>query len=101
MDVRFHRLAIREYEERRDWYERRREGLGDAFRDEVDRAVARIAKSPNRWPVVFVKFRKVRLRRFPYLLYYHVADTSLALALVLAVAHARRRPGYWKRRLTN
>lgn len=99
MDVRFHRLAIREYEERRTWYERRREGLGDAFRDEVDRAVARIAKSPNRWPVVFVKFRKVRPRRFPYLLYDHVVDASLAL--VLAVAHARRRPGYWKRRLTN
>jgi hypothetical protein len=41
----------------------------------------------------------VRLRRFPYILYYHVVDDSLAL--VLAVAHARRRPGYWRRRLTN
>jgi toxin ParE1/3/4 len=97
VDVRFHRLAIREYEETRVWYERRREGLGDAFRDEVDRAVARIARAPTRWPVAFVRFRKVRLRRFPYLLYYHVMDDSLAL--VLAVSHARRRPGYWRRRL--
>ena len=97
MDVRFHRLAIREYEETRAWYERRREGLGDAFRDEVDRAVARIARAPTRWPVAFVRFRRVRLRRFPYLLYYHVMDDSLAL--VLAVSHARRRPGYWRRRL--
>ena len=31
MEVRFHRLAIREYEDRRTWYESRREGLGDAF----------------------------------------------------------------------
>src|SRR5262245_25469397 len=99
MDVRFHRLAIREYEETRSWYERRREGLGEAFTDEVDRAIARIAKSPIRWPVCFVKFRRVRLRRFPYLLYYYVVDDSLAL--VLAVAHARRRPGYWRRHLTN
>lgn len=97
MDVRFHRLAIREYEDTRDWYERRREGLGDSFRDDVDRAIARIARSPTRWPVVFVRFRRVRLRRFPYLLFYHVVDPSLAL--VLAVAHARRRPGYWRRRL--
>ena len=98
MDVRLHRLAIREYEETRACYERRREGLGDAFRDEVDRAIARIAKSPTRWPVAFVKFRRVRLRRFPYLLEYYVVDASRAL--VLAVARARRRPGYWKRRLT-
>jgi hypothetical protein len=97
MDVRFHRLAIREYEETRAWYERRREGLGDSFRDEVDRAVARIAKSPTQWPVAFDRFRRVRLRRFPYLLYYYVVDASLAL--VLAVAHGRRRPGYWRRRL--
>jgi toxin ParE1/3/4 len=97
MDVRFHRLAIREYEETRAWYERQREGLGGEFTDEVDRAIARIARSPTRWPVVFAKFRKVRLRRFPYILYYYVVDPSLAL--VLAVAHGRRRPGYWKRRL--
>lgn len=97
MDVRFHRLAIREYEETRAWYERRREGLGNSFRDEVDRAVARIAKSPTRWPIAFVKFRRVRLRWFPYLLYCYVVDTSLAL--VLAVAHGHRRPGYCRRRL--
>src|SRR5947209_20454671 len=97
MDVRFHRLAIREYEETRDLYERRREGLGEAFTGEVDRAIARIAKSPTRWPVAFVRFRRVRLRRFPYLLYYYVVDDSLAL--VLAVAHARPRPGYWTRRV--
>ena len=99
MQVRFHRLAIREYEEARAWYERRREDLGDAFTDEVDRAISRIARSPSRWPAVFVRFRRVRLRRFPYILYYHVVDDSLAL--VLAVAHARRRPGYWRRRLSN
>jgi hypothetical protein len=99
MEVRFHRLAIREYEDRRTWYESRRDGLGDAFASEVDRAVARIEKSPNRWPVAFVKFRRVRLRRFPYILYYYVVDPTRAL--VLAVAHARRRPGYWRRRLSN
>jgi toxin ParE1/3/4 len=99
MEVRFHRLAAREYEDARTWYERRREGLGDAFADEVDRAIARIEKSPTRWPVIFVKFRRVRLRRFPYILYYHVVDSTRAL--VLAVAHARRRPGYWRRRLSN
>jgi hypothetical protein len=99
MEVRFHRLAAREYEETRAWYERRRDRLGDAFTNEVDRAIVRIAKDPTRWPVSFVKFRRVRLRRFPYVLYYHVVHASQVL--VLAVAHTRRRPGYWRRRLSN
>jgi len=97
MEVRFHRLAAREYQEARRWYERRRPGLGVEFATETDRAASRIAKYPHRWPVYFERFRRVRLRRFPYSLYYHVVDSSLVL--VLAVAHGRRRPGYWRRRL--
>jgi hypothetical protein len=99
MEVRFHRLAAREYEEARNWYERRRAGLGPEFANETDRAIARIAKYPNRWPIYFERFRRVRLRRFPYSLYYFVVGSSRVL--VLAVAHARRRPGYWRRRLSN
>jgi plasmid stabilization system protein ParE len=98
MDVRFHRLAAREYEEARTWYERRGTGLGDEFAEETDRAIARIANDPYRRPVCFGRFRRVRLGRFPYSLYYYVVDPSRIL--VLAVAHARRRPGYWRRRLS-
>jgi toxin ParE1/3/4 len=96
MEVRFHRLAAQEYRNARVWYERRREGLGFDFRTEVDRAVGRIASQPDRWPSFRDRFRRVRLRRFPYALYYHVADPDLVL--ILAVAHSRRRPGYWLRR---
>jgi hypothetical protein len=99
MEVRFHRLAAREYEKAEAWYERRRAGLGDEFATETDRAIDRIAKYPNRWPVCFERFRRVRLRRFPYSLCYHIVDPSRVV--VLAVAHARRRPGYWRRRLSN
>jgi hypothetical protein len=99
MEVRFHRLAAREYEKARTWYEGRSAGLGAEFADETDRAIARIARYPNRWPVYFKRFRRVRLRRFPYSLYYHMVDSSRVL--VVAVAHARRRPGYWRRRLSD
>jgi toxin ParE1/3/4 len=98
MEVRFHRLAAREYEDARAWYERYGTELGDEFADQTDRAIARIKRDPYRWPVCFGRFRRVRLRRFPYSLYYHVVNPSRAL--VLAVAHARRRPGYWRRRLS-
>jgi plasmid stabilization system protein ParE len=96
MEVRFHRLAAQEYREARAWYEHRRSGLGDSFITEIDRAVAWVANQPERWPVFRDRFRRVRLRRFPYALYYRVVDPTQVI--VLAVAHNRRRPGYWLRR---
>jgi plasmid stabilization system protein ParE len=96
MQVRFHRLAAQEYRQTRRWYERRREGLGFDFRDEMDRAIGRISAQPYRWPTFHERFRRVRVRRFPYVLYYHVVDSDNVV--ILAVAHSRRRPGYWLRR---
>ncbi|HKI37123.1 MAG TPA: hypothetical protein VKA46_35040 [Gemmataceae bacterium] len=39
----------------------------------------------------------MRVRRFQYVLYYEIIDPSRVR--VFAVAHTRRRPGYWLRRL--
>jgi plasmid stabilization system protein ParE len=97
MDVRFHRIAIREYREARDWYERQRSGLGPAYVAEVDRTIARIIENPERFPPDQDGFRRARLHRFPYAVYFH--EEGADVILVLAVAHARRREGYWRRRL--
>ncbi len=96
MNVRFHRLADRESREARRWYERRRGGLGDEFVTELERAVARIVAAPERGRLFGGRYRRVRLRRFPYRLIYEIIDA--ATVQVLAVAHDRRRPGYWSRR---
>lgn len=96
MEVRFHRLAAREYRDARAWYDRRRAGLGNDLEAEVERAVGRIITHPTSRPVFRDPYRRVQLRRFPFALYYHITDDTLIL--VLAVAHARRRPGYWLRR---
>jgi len=96
MDVLFHRLAAQEYRDARRWYERRRAGLGAELKAAVEKAVERIAAQPDRWPVFRDRYRRVRLRRFPYALYYHI--DNLDDILILAVAHHRRRPGYWLRR---
>ncbi len=99
MHVRFHRLAAKEYREARVWYERRRSGLGQSFLIEVDRAVGRISSHPERWPVFRERFRKVRLRRFPYALFYRCLAPDFII--VLAVAHDHRRAGYWLKREAN
>jgi hypothetical protein len=40
-------------------------------------------------------YRRHRVRRFPYLVFYAVAPEEIR---VVAIAHAKRRPGYWRDR---
>lgn len=76
------------------WYEGRREGLGAEFLGVVEAAMAEAATTPQRWPAWELdgRYRRVVLRRFPYLLFYEVRSNSIEF---VAVAHARREPGYW------
>jgi plasmid stabilization system protein ParE len=78
------------------WYARRSLQALTRFQDAVEEAVERIASAPHRWPVFGRDYRSVRAGRFPYILYYRMIDPGRVL--VVAVAHARRRPGYWSRR---
>jgi toxin ParE1/3/4 len=96
----FDKSASREYLKARRWYAARAgEQIATAFADEVDRAVNRIAESPSTGTEFRTRYRWVRLRRFPYLIYYRVVSTDTLV--VLAVAHKRRRSGYWMRRDKN
>ena len=84
------------------WYEQRREGLGLELVEEVDAVFAAIARSPSRFPVhprlpSALGVRHAAARRFPY----SIAFIELPRVVrVLAIAHQRRRPGYWVERLT-
>ena len=95
--IEFHPEAIAEAREAYRWYAERSTQAAAAFLAELDHAQAQVAASPERWPLYAHGCRRVRFRRFPYLLIYHAAPARL---LVLAVAHAKRRPGYWKLRQT-
>ena len=49
---------------------------------------------PIRWPGSKLSRRRV-LTNFPFIIYYRFDTNEL---VVLAVAHGKRRPGYWKQR---
>lgn len=66
------------------------------FLEQVQRALDMISEAPLRWPATTYNARKFVLRRFPFLLVYR--DKAAAIQ-ILAVAHGRRKPGYWKRRI--
>jgi plasmid stabilization system protein ParE len=83
------------------WYEERREGLGLELLAEVDAVFAAIARNPGRFPsyprvAPDLGVRRAAARRFPF----SIAFIDLpSVVRVLAVAHERRRPGYWVGRL--
>lgn len=94
--VRFHRLATSEYRSARNWYRQRNATVALRFRDAVDSAVNRIGADADSHPILVDEIRWVGVRRFPYILVF--VRESMESLLVLALVHAKRRPGYWKRR---
>jgi plasmid stabilization system protein ParE len=88
----FHAKAHHEFQSAADWYEARRKGLGVQFRMAVSNLLEAICKHPDLAPEIAFGIRKCKTRRFPYIVYYRRRDDVVE---VLAVSHARRRPGYW------
>ena len=100
LPVRVSEEAEAEMAEAARWYEGHRAGLGIEFLEAVDAAVTRIAETPRMGSIVpgilDEAIHRRPVRRFPY----HVVYLELPDRLqVLAVAHDRRRPGYWVGRL--
>jgi toxin ParE1/3/4 len=91
----FHPEALLEAWEARRWYAERNLQAAESFLAEFDHAREQVVAHPDRWPPYLHGTRRYRFRRFPYLLVYHATPERI---VVLAVAHAKRRPGYWKTR---
>jgi toxin ParE1/3/4 len=63
-----------------------------AFDIELDAAVTLALQQPGIGTPGVQGSRSLRLERFPYTLHYRVDGDLL---VILAVAHQRRKPGYW------
>lgn len=94
--VRFHPAAAQEAEAAYDWYVARSSAAAHGFRDELRHAVEAVAQSPDTWPRYGRRARRYIFLRFPFSLIYVRRDDEVE---VIAVAHGRRRPGYWQSRL--
>jgi ParE-like toxin of type II ParDE toxin-antitoxin system len=66
------------------------------FRAAVGRAFSRIATAAEQCSPCGHRYRWVKAGRFPYIVYFQIL--SDAEAIVYAVGHERRRPGYWRGR---
>jgi toxin ParE1/3/4 len=91
-----HRDAQEELAEAVTFYERRLRGLGLEFAEKIQRAFDRIQREPQLFPFhKSTKLQRFVVVRFPYVIFYR--DYSDRLSIV-AIAHAKRRPDYWRSR---
>ena len=96
MKAEFHQAASKEIVETTAYYEGELPGLGAGFIAEVEKVVAVLCDQPNIGQRVGEEFRRIHLARFPYSLIYSIESERI---WVVAVAHHRRRPGYWQERI--
>lgn len=99
-------LAQREHPEARaelragaNWYDD--PATGQELLDATLAARQSIAKMPDAWPPVRGWDREPIVRRkgvtgFPYGVIYYATDSEI---VIVAYAHEKRRPGYWKQRV--
>jgi len=96
MRLRISASARRELKAAKDFYERQRHGLGDAFLLEAQRAAALLIENPLIGTRVRDNRRVLVLKRFPYRLVYSLDDLGV---IIIAAAHQKRRPDYWRGRV--
>ena len=78
------------------YYEDKAAGLGLDFQAEVEKSVQSICEAPRRWPLREDDTRRCLTHRFPFLVVYTYLNDHI---WVIAFAHCKRRPGFWKDRV--
>lgn len=91
----FHPLAETDFAEGVEFYAKRSRRLAAGFADAVDDALAFVRSRPEAGTPLRGGLRSWLLRRFPYRLIYREEPDRI---YILAVAHHRRRPEYWRDR---
>lgn len=92
-----HPEARREFADDTYWYAERSAEAAVRFDATVILSLEQIVDAPLRYPPYLHGARKFTVRGFPYVIVYRVVDSAPQF---LAIAHAARRPGYWKSRTT-
>jgi toxin ParE1/3/4 len=90
-----HTGAKEDLEEAISHYSKITPRLSQDLINEFHQTIARVLKMPFLFPASRKKYRKVSLARFPYKIFFIVKKNEI---VVLAFAHHKRKPNYWKKR---
>ena len=95
-NISIHEAAENELNDAADFYDLESPGLGETFISEINKDIDLIAQFPEASPLIRGRIRSKILIKFPYALIYSLRATEIR---ILAVAHLKRRPVYWRGRL--
>lgn len=98
---RYHPAAERELDEAIEHDEAELPGRGLRLEEQVARLVLRLRRFPVSapiWPGLDSAYevRRAKVRRHPFLVVYMVQSDQL---IILAIAHTKKKPGYWASRI--
>ncbi|MEM1228851.1 MAG: type II toxin-antitoxin system RelE/ParE family toxin [Planctomycetota bacterium] len=96
--VDIHPSALVEFNEADDWYEQKDQQTAARFRETIYKTLERIGRVPLEFPVLEEPIRRCVVRGFPYVILFQQAGSR---PLVVAIAHTRQKPGYWKKRIND
>ncbi len=81
-----------EYTEALCWYAERSRCAAERFDEEFERVLKAIAENPRRYPRCDNRHRFCLMDRYPYQVIYREERDEV---VVIAIAHAKRKPRYW------
>ena len=84
-----------DYDESFDWYAERSAIAAERFSTAVDAALQRISTNPQWFARIDSRHQECSVQRFPFRIVFR---DEAARILVVAIAHAKRRPDYWANR---
>jgi toxin ParE1/3/4 len=78
-----------------DWYEGRREELGEEFLDNLNATLKKIKENPLQYRLQYKEQRAALLNRIPYRVFYFIDKDKV---IVQCVVRTSRSPEIWKGR---
>lgn len=91
----YHPEARSEIAAAHEWYRRQSMQAADGFLEELIPALDRVQERPGLYPRYLYGTQRLVLRRYPFSIVFREQTRSIQ---IVAIAHAKRRPGYWKGR---
>jgi plasmid stabilization system protein ParE len=88
--------AQEEIDQAFNWYFQRSPAAAEAFLTEIGSSISQIASHPQLYSAYTKRTRRPVMSSFPYSVVFQEKDDTI---LIVAVAHAKRRPGYWQGRV--
>lgn len=96
MKIRILESALNDMAEGFHFYEKQKQGLGSYFLDSLISDIDSLLIYAGIHPVYFSKYHRMLSKRFPFAIYYKVAENKI---LVYAVLDCRKNPAWTRDKL--